>query len=215
MAVRMFTDTEFFLEKGGTTRLSLVPTGITSAAPAEVTVADTTGMADGDVVVMSATGFSELDGKSFVVSGLTATTFELVGSDTVGSTGVLGANPKADVISKATMVKLCLNSFEPNPGTPEEIDIGTFCKPSATLPGVVSAGSATFGGFTDKDDNGYQELLKAEEDGNSRQLLIVPKSNGYWVAPIVVGSVTWTYPLRSASEFSFSATFGDKLRHIF
>ena len=214
MAVRMFTDTEFYLQKDGVTATSLTPTGITSAAPAEITVADTTGLTDGDVVVFKNTGFSGLDGRSFIITNITATTFDVVGSDTSAG-GTLGASPEANVYARSGMVRLCLNSFEPQPGTPEEVDISTFCRPTATLPGVVSAGSATFGGFTDKDDAGYQELLKAEEDGNERVLLIVPNQNGYWIAPIVVGSVSWTYPLRSASEFSFSATFSDKLRHLF
>jgi len=72
-------------------------TGITAADPAVVTVADTTGLVEGETVTISGItgtagtdGTNGLNGNSYVIASLTGTTFELVGSDTSSLTYTSG-----------------------------------------------------------------------------------------------------------------------------
>ena len=67
------------VKDGATTGVSVVATGVSKAAPAEVTTASTGTLKDGDLVFIPAagTGLSEIDGKWCVVTNLvTDTTFD-------------------------------------------------------------------------------------------------------------------------------------------
>ena len=208
-----------YLHKGGIAATELIPTAITKAKPAVVTVAAVTGVTKGDVVKLETTGFKELDGKTFVVGTVdtTANTFELIGADTTASTGVLGANPKAHVYKAADQIKLCLSSIDFSTEQGGSVGVGTFCDPSASIATPpATAGSVTMAGYIDKADLGYGELLKAVEDGASRMLQIVlPQDQGYIVAPLALSSLGWTTPLEGAIGFTASGSLSSKPTHLF
>lgn len=208
-----------YLHKGGVAATELIPTAITKAKPAVVTVAAATGLTKGDVVKLDTTGFKELDGKTFVIGTVdtTANTFELIGADTTASTGVLGANPKAHVYKAADQIKLCLSSIDFSTEQGGSVGVGTFCDPSASIATPpATAGSVTMAGYIDKADLGYGELLKAVEDGASRMLQIVlPQDQGYIVAPLSLSSLGWTTPLEGAIGFTASGSLSSKPVHLF
>jgi hypothetical protein len=201
----------------GTDPTKLVPTAITKAAPAVVTVADVSALTVGDPATVVKTGFSEIDGKTYVVGNIddTANTFELIGSDTSASTGSLASSPEIDVYLAADSVKLCLSELTFNPETPGTIAVGTFCDPSATLPATATgAGTATLSGFVDVSDPGYTALLDAEEDGKTRMLsMVLPQDQGYIVAPITISAVTWATPLEGGIGFTATGALGSKPVH--
>lgn len=211
-----------YLTKGEPTKISLVPTAVSAANPAVVTVADVTGVTKDDLVTFADTGFAALDGKTFVVGTVddTANTFEVVGGDTSGSTETLGGSPKAEVIQATDRIKLCLATVEPSTETPGTTPVGTFCDPSATLPSsATSAGTITMTGYVDTSalsGDGYKELLKATEDGKERILeVILPQGLGYIVAPVTLASISWALPLDGAIGFTAAGALGSKPRHLF
>jgi hypothetical protein len=217
MAVQSTKGLRIYISKGTATAHPFTPTAISKAKPAVVTVAAVTGIAAGDVVTFANTGFPELDNRAFVVGTVdgTANTFIVVGSDTTASTATLGATPSATVYEATDMQSLCLSSIEISAGSPNTIDISTFCNPGASLPGNPTPGTLTFSGYTDTTDLGYQELLLAEADGKERMLKIEIPGNGYLVAPVIIGSVGWTVPLEGAVAYNFSATMVKPLVHRF
>lgn len=205
------------ITKGSATPSNVVATAISNAKPAVVLIASTTGMKDGDIVVPKDTGFSELDGKAFVVGSLIVdTSFALVGSDTSVSTGTLVGTPKIDHYPESDMECLCLSSLTMNADDPGTIDTGTYCDPSASLPSAaVSAGTLSFAGFVNIADADYQELLVASDDGVQRQLRIMLPNNGNLVAPVTFSNIVWDLPLDGAIGYSGTAVLGSKLRHVF
>ena len=208
-----------YLHKGGVAATELVPTAISKAKPAVVTVAAVAGVIKGDVVKLDTTGFKELDGKTFVVGTVdaAANTFELIGADTTASTGVLGANPKAHVYKAADQIKLCLSSIDFSTEAGGSVSVGTFCDPSASIATpATTAGTVTLNGFIDKADTGYAELLKAAEDGVARMIeIVLPQDQGYIVAPVTLSSIGWQTPLEGAIGFTASGSLGSKPVHLF
>lgn len=192
---------------------ALVPTGITKDAPAEITVAATTGLAENDIVTFKNTGFPELDGKSFPITNITGTTFEALGSDTTGSTGTLGATPEANVLTAANMTMLCLASVAINREQGEVISVATFCDNTATVPGAAaSAGTIDLGLYHDKDSAGFKALLEAEEDGKVRTLVIVfPDDQGTIIATGTISMMAMTdLPLSGAPMWSANMVLSTK-----
>lgn len=217
MTVRNTKGLTIEISKGAPTLLSLVPTAITKAKPAEVTVADTTGAKDGDVVTISGSGFAELDGKSFIVDGLTGTTFDLLGSDTTGSAGTLGASPKADVTVAGDMVNVCASEISLASEQASPVGTPTFCDPTSTVPGAVAgAGTLSLSIWNDKDDLGYHELLAAEADGNPRFVKIMFPGNGYLLANGTVSDLTFTdIPIEGSPSIAANIVLSSKPVHLF
>jgi len=203
---------------GTTTPAKVVPTGISKAAPAVVTVADSTGMADGQVVSIIGSGFPELDGQLFIVGGLTATEFTLIGSDTTASTGTIGTTPEAVYVDDAKdMVGLCLSTIGINAETATPISVATFCDPTASIPGAeAGAGTLDLGFYVDIQSDGYKALLAAEADGNERIFKITFPGNGDLVMRGIVSSVTITdIPLDGSAAVTAQVTLSSKPKHRF
>jgi len=203
------------LTKGNAVGVNLTPTNISKANTVVVTVASTTGLFTGQIVKMTGTGFTELDGKTFVVGTVTPTTFELLGANTTGSSGVLSGTPVAAYFPDAQKECLCLSAIDIAAGSTNTISVATFCDTSASVPGNPSPGTVTLSGYIDKDSTGYKELVAAELDGQPRHMIVTVPGNGYFMADIIIGSVSYTLPLEGSVGFSFSASFSSKLRHIF
>ena len=210
-----------YLTKGAPLMATIVPTAIVVGNPTQVTAPAPTGpvlaYAVGQVVVCRDTGFPELDDKFFTIASVTAGGFALLGADTTGSTGVLSAAPEMDVYDAADMLKMCLNNMAFNLTTPSTIAAGTYCNPSATLPGTpTTVGTMTLGGWIDVDDEAYAELLKANDDGLQRVLTIMlPQQQGEIVAPLALSSGTWALPLDGGMGFTATADLAAEPRHLF
>jgi len=205
------------ITKGAAAPVNLTPTAISKARPAVVTVADVGTIKAGDLAMPVGTGFAELDGKIFVVGTPGVGTFPLMGSDTTGSTGTLGGTPKIEVDGDANLVCECFSEFSINRDAPEAIEAGTFCDPTLTVASAVApAGTFEFTGNVNKDDPGYAELLKAEEDGLQREMKVTfPQGNGYVVAPITVTLVSWAFALDTSVQFTGAGTFNSKPKHVY
>lgn len=218
MSAKSSKGTRVCITKSGATAQALVPTAITKAKPAKITVADTTGMAVGDIVLPKQTGFAELDGKMFVVGtvDLNGTDFTLLGSDTTASTGTLGNTPSIDHYDQNEMICLCWSSLTFNPEEPGTINVGTYCDPSATIPSAqVGAGTINFGGYVDITAADYIEMLKAGEDNVMRYLRVMFPNNGYLVFPVTFSAITWDAPLEGAVAYSGTGALGSHPRHLF
>jgi hypothetical protein len=209
---------EIYMSKAEATPLELTPTSISAAAPAVVSVASTTGVQNGDAVKVSGTDFKELDGKTFVVGNLVAdTSFELVGSDTSASTATLGASPVLTVYTSADVQKLCLASIAISSDTPGTISTATFCDPTASIPSsVTQAGTIAITGWIDPSCEDYQEILKAEEDGQKRVFYIVlPNGMGTIMAEGTISTIAFDIPIDGALGFSTTLVLSSKPVHLF
>jgi len=202
------------MTKGASTATATKPTAIVGA---KVTVTNTA--KEGDIVVFGKTGFPALDGKTFVVAtGPKATEFDIVlGSlDASAITGTLDANAEVTIYPASDVITLCVSSIGLNPDTAGDINVPTYCDPSATIPGqVASAGSLQLGGYIDVKSEDYKELMAAELDGKVRYLDIDLLENGNIVAPFKLKSIKWDLPLEGAIAYTAEATLLSKPRHLF
>lgn len=214
MAIINTTGVAIYLSTGDAAPVDLVPTAISKAAPAVVTVASVAGLTVGDVIVMGTTGFAELDDKFFAVGDINATnnTFTLIGSNTLLSTGSLSASPTGTVTTAADQVKLCLSSIEIAADSVNEIDVSTYCE-VGTLPGKKTPGTLTLTGFADPEDAGIAELAIADEDGISRFIEVVMPGtgNGYLIGKVTLSGLSYTVPLEGAVGFTISGTQNKKI----
>lgn len=206
---------------GATSTISLQATAVTVGKPAIITVADVTGLVQGDIITLAAgsTGFEEIDGQTWVVGNINIdeNTFELVGSDLTETTGTFVADgPTMEVFGSAMTVRLCFSELTFNPETPDTISVGTFCDPSAQITSpTTSAGTMDFAGYVDINDPGYIELLNAEEDGETRWLRITLPNNGYLLFPVTISQMTFQVPVEGAVAYSGNATLNSRVRHLF
>lgn len=208
--------TTIWMSKAGVTPTVIVPTAISTAKPAEVTATAVTGIANGDVVKMTNTGMSELDGKVFTVGAVTGTTFDLVGSDTTNATGTLGVAPAATVYTATDMIKLCLADFTINNEEPGAVSVATFCDPSASLPSATqAAGTVTVGGYVNDKDADYLEMILATDDGQERVLEVIFPSHGALLAPVTFGAMGFEVPIEGAPAWSATGVLGSKFVHVF
>jgi hypothetical protein len=201
-----------------TNQIPLTVTAVSKAKPAVLTVDATAGVVEGAPILIpvGGTGFPELDGKTWIASAVTATEVTLIGSDTTASTGILAATPIVNVIPSSDMTCLCLSVFTINNETPGTVDVGTYCDPSATLPSIkVPASTVNFEGFVDIDSADYLALLAASEDGMERIMRVTLPNNGYLVAPVIISSLGWSFPLDGAQSFVGTAQLTSKFKHIF
>lgn len=217
MVARSTRGTKVYMTTEDATATSITPTAISSASPAVVT-ADASDLVDGDLVVIpsGATGMASLDGQTYVVANASATDFELLGSDTTGETFAAGTSALL-VYQIDDMVLLCLASLTRNAGTPATTSVGTFCDPTATLASaVVEAGTFDFTGYVDVTQPDYQELVKAFDDGNERNFMIVlPGGNGEVVFSGTISSLDLDIPVDGALGYSGTITLSGRPQHRF
>lgn len=195
----------------------LAPTAISSAKPANITVANTA--ADGDVVYVSNSGFPELDGRWFTVGGASATDFDLVGSDTTDSTGALATAPTVELYAKGDAFDLsCVaKSITFNSSAPAAIAAGTYCDPSLAIASpVLPPTTIEFAGNMNIADPAYGDLLDAADDGKLRVMdIVLPFGQGDIIGPAVASLVTWDLPLDGAMGFVATLTCASAPKHRF
>jgi len=196
---------------------ALVPTAITSAKPAVVTVANTAVV--GDLVYVSNSGFPELDGKWFPVGTPTATQFELVGSDTTGTAGALATAPTVDLHAQGDAFDLsCLaKTITFNSDAPAAIQAGTYCDPSLAITSpIIPPTTVEVTGNIKIEDPAYGELIDAEADGVQRSLdIVLPFGQQHIVGPAVISMVTWDLPVDGVQGFRATMTCASKPQHRF
>ena len=171
----------------------------------------------GDIVVPRDVGFAELDGSYFVIKEVLPDGFTMLGADTSASAGVLSPIAEMDIYQVQDIVKACLNNFAFNLETPGTISAGTYCNPQFTLPSTATGvGTATLGGWINKDDPAYQEILKAKKDKLTRVFLIVlAQAQGVIIAPLVITGTTWEIPLEGGMAFTSTANLKAEPVHLF
>lgn len=185
----------------------LVPTAISSAAPAVVTVANS--LAAGDLIYCENTGFTELDGKYFTVGNPTGTEFELIGSDTSGTVDSLDAAPEIIAYELSDDMQIvCASAITVDANVPGTISVATFCNLNASIPSVITEpGNVTLTLYHEPELAGFQELQAAYEDGAPRVLAVVfPFGGGTLIGGGVVSGFTVSdVPLDGAA--AWTATF--------
>ncbi len=213
-----------YISVGSATPSTVTPTAITKADPTEVTAPPPSGApyALQQVVYCRDTGFPELDDKYFTIASVIGTSpdftgFTMLGADTSDSTATMAAGAKLDIYASDDMVKMCLNNFAFNLTTPGTIAAGTYCNPTATLPSTPQGvGTATLTGWIDVADPAYVELLKAEDDGETRVFTIeLPDGQGEIVAALTITGITWTIPLEGGMGYTATGDLKAKPRHLF
>lgn len=210
--------TVFWISVLGAPTIELVPTAITKANPAVVTVDDTTGVTSGDVISFANTNFAALDGKSFVVGDVTATDLTILNADTTNETATLSsANPTATVIPMATgFDKFCLSTFSREAGAADTVSVGTFCDPSATIAGTSDAGTISFAGYMDPTEDGYLELMKAVDDKQPRTIMVeLPNDLGYVVMTGTINAFSESYDLGQAISWTSGMSLKSNPNYIF
>lgn len=218
MTARTSRGVEIHIVRGGATPTELTATDATLAKPSTISVADTTGMVEGDIVVLAAnsTSIPEIDGRSWIVNNITATSFDLVGSDAASSTGAFVAGDPIDWYAATDLIKLCLSGMTFNPESAETIGVGTYCDPTATLPSEsVAAGTVDLTGYVDVTDTGYIELLEADTDRDTRIFRVTLPSNGYLMFTGILGGLNIQVPLDGAISYTASVALTTKPRHLF
>lgn len=208
---------ETYLQLGTATATVVVPTAISKATPAVVTVASVSGIVAGSVVLMADTGFSELDGKVFAVGTVdgTAKTFQLLGSSVASSsTSTLSGSPKANVYADAAFVKVCLSQMDIGADSVNNIDTGTYCDPASQVPGKSTPGSLTLGGYADTADTGLTEIQNACEDQQERlfKIKLPGTGNGYLVGKVSLAGWAPSVPLEGVVSWTCSGTQAVKIR---
>ena len=203
-----------------TTGVGTAVTGLsfTAGKPATLTGTALT-LAAGDVISISKSGSSKLDGTWIVAAtpAPTATAVTLMGSDTTGETA--GALPGTAVVThfaKTDLTGLCLASFDVSVEQPGTLAVGTFCEPSATLPvPATSAGTVAIAGFTDITDAGYLAIMAAAGDNKPHTIRIKLPNNGFLVMEGQISGLSWQVALNEAQRWSATITLSKPPVHVF
>lgn len=214
---------ELFITRADAVTVDLTATGATKDKPSQLTFASTAGAANTDLVVLDAkaTALESIDGLPWIVSGLTATDIDLLGSDTTGDAGTfLGGTDGVKVYPASSMERLCpqvQNGIAYQAGQATTVSVGTFCDPSAQLPGeAAGAGTLTIRGYTDIADPGYQELVRAELDGVPRYFKLRLPNNGWFVFGGTLNSMSaMEVDVQGATSFTAEVALSSKPRHLF
>lgn len=208
-----------YMTRSGATGVSMAATGASKADPAVITVADSTGILEGDIISFGSdsTGLPELDGKTLIVGEvIDGTTFEVLGVDTTNSTGNFAAGSDFTVYSQADIFLACLSVLTFNPATPDTVSAGTFCDPSASVPNqVTAAGTVDIGGYIDVDDADYQQMLMLDDTGETVYVKIELPGNGYIVFSGIISGLNYDIPLDGALAWNATLTLSSKPRHVF
>jgi hypothetical protein len=178
---------EFDLEVPGTGAITLKAPGVTKSTAAGTASVPATTIINyddtaapnpmpkvGDLITITGTGWSSLDGKLVKVTAVDSTTAHTitVAADTFAETAALPTTLTDIKVAAPTWAHVCLSEFSSNAGAPGEVDATTMCDTErVTLPGLPTPGTASFTGMFDLDDKGMLALQTAYEDGKPRWMI--------------------------------------------
>ena len=168
--------TRFQIQKLGTNGSPKTITGISAANPAVVT-ATAHGLATGDVVTIAAVvGMTQVNGQSYVVKNLTASTFSLIGCDSTAFTAYTSggtATPYTFVESNEH------KSYTVSPGQASDIDKTTMISIAKEF-GVGLSDTGTFDVELNyvEADVAQVEMKIALLDSSERWFRIVKRNGG-------------------------------------
>lgn len=189
-------------------------TAITAAAPAVITVdgADIGSFVVGGVVGIDGTGFASVDGKSFFIDAVGATTVTLRGSDTSGEAGTIGEDAEATVHSQQ---EICFSSLTTSSPPATDIDVTTICDDQKkTLSGLPQPGTVQFEGFYDSVDAGYLAMVELFESGEET-LVAIRFSDGSEIdLPVIVDSMSESIGVDQAVTYSATGKITGKRTYV-
>lgn len=165
MAITALLGINFKAEVQKTLGSPLTVTAITAANPA-VATSTAHGLANGDVVVLSVAGMTQLNQVACRINGVTANTFNLEGIDSTSfTTFVSGTATKVtawDTIGWATSLNM-------SGGSPKELDTTTLADTVLQQQyAMASAGSGTIDGFDQVADTAMLNLRAASTANATR-----------------------------------------------
>lgn len=180
---------------------------MSNAAPAVVTVdaGDIALFIAGNLVSVAGTGVQAIDGKTFAIAAVGATTFSLKGSDTSGNTSTINVGTVTP-IHPNDMLLFCLTSFERAVKAADAIDTTTFCGPES-LAGQPTPGEIKVVGFVNYDESAYLEFMEGVKDGVSRAFSITlpAKVGGTIIYQLTPTGFTETFQVNEAAGFEGTA----------
>jgi hypothetical protein len=177
-------------------------TGATKATMAVLTTVGAT-LVKGDFIVIQGTGFKTLDRLTAHRVFLATATSVTVETDTTAETGTATAG----TMRKVGLVETCFSEFGNEASQPGEVDVTTMCDlERRNVAGLSSPGSATFSGPLDLSDAGQKELIKAQKDGLTRNMIWITRGGQTGIMAGVVSS--WAAaPPGVEQAVTFNGTF--------
>lgn len=186
-------NTKMFLEKPDAAPIATGKlTTASQSAPAYVTFADITKLANGEPIYITGSGWATLDNQEWIVQQLDrdAKTASLYGSDTTDETAEW--KPDATFTLNA-FADVCAQSYAINQNPASSIDTTTLCDDEKTsLVGFRDPGTLTFDFFIDPTDPDYLALLDAYDDGEERMFEIIYRNGAVRTLPVIVQSINET-----------------------
>jgi hypothetical protein len=163
-------------------------TPATAATKAVMAVLTTVGatLVKGDFIVIAGTGYKALDRLTAHRVFLATATSITVETDTSAETL---ATATAGTMRKVTLVETCFSEFGNEAQAPGEVDVTTMCDlERRNVAGLSTPGSATFSGPLDLSDAGQKELIKAQRDGLTRNMIWITRGGQTGIMAGTVGS---------------------------
>jgi Lambda phage tail tube protein, TTP len=198
-------NTRMYLENpGATPQATGSITSATRAAPTMLTFSDVTRLANGDPISVLGTGWTSIDGRSWVVQNLNreSKTATLAGTDT--SREAEEARPGAFRLN--AFADVCAVSYQITENPAADIDTTTLCDDErTTLVGFRDPGSLTFDFFINPSDPDYLALREARDDGDRRMFQIIYRNGVVRTLPIIVQSINESGGVDQAVQGSVTA----------
>ena len=215
MAAQNTKGVQVCIGKGSVTPSAITVTTISAAKPAALTTTGNTLVA-GDVVTITNSAVTALNGTWVLAPSTSATSLVLLGSDNTAGGTTLGVGGKVVGYASTDMECLCLSEFAINRDTPGTISTATFCDPTSSVPAVVTqAGTVTIGGYVDINATDFKEVLSADLDHNPRTVRVTLPNNGFIVFSGVVSGFSYQIPLDGAQSWTAQITLAGAPKHLF
>ncbi|MGF6877366.1 phage tail tube protein [Paraburkholderia sp. MM5477-R1] len=165
-------------------------TNASKSAPCVAVFDDVGKLTNGVPVLVTGTGWSSLDGQTFVLQNIDAETktATLANSDTSRETTDLNATNAHYVLH--AFIDVCAVSYQINQNAAAQIDTTTLCDDEKSyLIGFTDPGTLTFDFFIDPTDPDYQALIEAQKDGLERMFEIIYRNGAMRTLPVIVQSI--------------------------
>lgn len=159
------------------------------SSPVMVTVDDVSRLSNGDPVSILGTGWTSIDGQSWVLQNLNR---DSKSATLAGSNATREADDaRVGAFRLDAFADVCAVSYSITPTAAAEIDTTTLCDDKKTsLVGFRDPGSLTFDFFINPVDGDYQALSDAYDDGEEREFLIRYRNGAVRTLPVIVQTIS-------------------------